>query len=187
MATMTKRSEEGVKFLADMLKCTIHGQCYYFALALHRGLEWTLVGLMEGETVVHAGVRSPEGKFWDGRGEISVDEFVRPFTRDDSWVISEVTEVMLVRKIVQEHLVEYFQKKAQGVWPELPWKTTSCQEQISSFADELEALSRKHGLWIYGSIPTMLPMVAEGYGDEAGYEITMQANGDSYTINRVFR
>ena len=53
-----------------------------------------------------------------------------------------------------------------------------------AFAADLERISRKHKLWIYGSVPTCLPAIDEGERDEAGYGVKTSLDG-SYTINRV--
>ena len=62
-----KLNEESLQILDDMARSIyLDGQCYEFAIALHRGLGWDLVGVMTGSIVGsvirHALVKSPDGK-----------------------------------------------------------------------------------------------------------------------------
>ena len=92
MATITKKAPKScVEVLTSFLAASIHGQCYHFAIALHYGLGWPIVGLVETKKIIHVGVRSPEGKIWDGRGEVSEKDFIDPFSKS-SCAIREVAE-----------------------------------------------------------------------------------------------
>jgi hypothetical protein len=187
MPTVVRKMEAmGEEFLSGMLEASIKGHCYFLAIALHRNLGWPIVGLTDNLRIIHAGVISPEGKIWDGRGEVSKEDFVRPFLFDDSFEVREVTEEMLLATgTVDDFGVEFILKKAQTVWPELPWKHGRYEDRIIAFADELEALSRKHGLWVAGAFPATLPIIFEGDGDEVGYEVQQTPDGNAYTINRM--
>lgn len=151
VATIVKKLDRiGKHFLTDLIQASIYGQCYHLAIALHHGLGWPLVGLIDNGKIIHAGVRSPEGKLWDGRGKVSEKEFVKPFSKNPP-VIRDITEDDLqTTGTVQKHAVEVMQEKAQAVWPKLPWKQKTREERVVAFADELEALSRKHKLWVCG-------------------------------------
>lgn len=184
MTTIIEEDEFGREFLISLLATSIFGQCYPLAIALHRNLGWPMVGLFSDDRIIHAGVRSPEGKIWDGRGEVSQEEFTKPFAYISN-VIRDVTEEELfARNKVSEHLVDMMTEKAQVVWPELPWKYNTFQDRIIAFADELEMLSRKHKLWICGNTPMSLPIVFKGCDDEVGYAIKPTLDGVTYTINR---
>ncbi|KKT24476.1 MAG: hypothetical protein UW11_C0046G0001, partial [Parcubacteria group bacterium GW2011_GWA2_43_9b] len=88
-------------------------------------------------------------------------------------------------KPIGQRAINFILNVAQAVWPSLPWRIESSKDRIFSFVSELEALSRKHNLWIYGSIPTMLPTIAEGQGDEFGYQLATTLDGLNFTINRI--
>lgn len=180
-------NESTREFLARLLEVSIFGSCYDFAVALYRGLSWPIVGLTDGVEIVHVGVKSPEGKIWDGRGEVSEEEFGKPFTKNHYAICDVAEKELLATGKVREHMVEIFLRIAQENWPELSWKQVTRRERVIAFADELEALSRKHKLWICGTVPAMLPVIFEGYGDEAGYEIKLSSDGNAYMINRKLR
>lgn len=188
--TIVVKKLEGVgsDMLPDLLKVSIYGDCYHFALAMHRELNWDIIGLFveDGKLPVHVGVKSSEGKIWDGRGEISEKEFIEPFVKNSAYKMREVTEEeLLVSGTVNESRVEYLQKKAQIVWPNLAWKEKTFQQRVTEFAKELEGLSRKYGLWICKTYPPDSPTIVEGYGDEVGYEISPNVHGGSFSINRI--
>jgi hypothetical protein len=72
---------------------------------------------------------------------------------------------------------------AEVMWPDLPWIDTTTAKVVA-FADELEELCRKHGLWIYGGVPADPPRLYLGGGDEGGYELFPTIDGSTHTINR---
>ncbi|MFA5777104.1 MAG: hypothetical protein WC906_01540 [Parcubacteria group bacterium] len=169
-----------------MLSSSIYGQCYNFALALHRGLGWPLIGLIVDPVIIHAGVLSSEGKIWDGRGEISEADFVEPFVEGEAYIIKEIKEEDLTHEPkVKETTIDFFLEKAQLVWPELPWKQATFMEKVKTFADELEALSRKYKLWISGTLPVAPPAIFKGCDDETGYAVKLSADGNAFFINRM--
>ncbi|GEM_PF-1118393 len=181
--------------LQVMMSGYLHGSCYVFAIALSRGLGWPLIGLMkehyDGVTafkaVWHAGVRDPEGKLWDVRGPMNEDDFGKPFDGMDlPYELKPVTEKELIAvKRVTEGEIESALKKAQALWPYLPWKSDTWISRVAAFAVDLEKISRKHKVWVRGSFPTTLPILAEGMGDEKGYKVEQTEDGVSYTINRA--
>lgn len=188
--TYISPSEETRKFLFEAMAATILSNCYPVAIALHRGLEWPLIGITDGEDIVHAGVRAPNGMLWDGRGEITEQEFEKPFLKLSSFfTIQSISENDLFIKSSPaiECWVEVMLKRAQLAWPDLPWKIRTPQDQVMAFANELEELSKKYGLWVCGMTPTSLPVVFECQDNEAArYEVELTAEGNAFTINRTF-
>lgn len=164
----------------------LDGYCYAFAIAMHKSLGWQIIGLMQGEVIRHAAVIDLDGNIWDCRGKVTTEEFGKPFKIKFPYETRLITEDVL--KLVapslaeQEIFIESLSKKAQMVWPDLPWNSDTLVVRMRTFAKELEALSRKHGLWIYGNFPTALPSIAEEDGEEKGYTLETVLGG--YMINR---
>lgn len=178
-------SRKTKKLLRDFLAATIHGNCYHFAIAMHRGLGWPIVGLVQNREIIHAGVKSPgDEKFWDGRGALSRKEFIEPFACDYLRFSDITEEDLAISKNFSEHAVEILLEKAQLAWPELPWKVETFQEKIIAFAKELKELSQKHGIWICASLPNGPPVIFKGEGDELGYRLTLSVEGNAFMINR---
>lgn len=180
--------EESQQFFLDTMAATIHGNCYPVAIALHRGLNWPLIGLTNGEDIIHAGVRAPSGMPWDGRGEITEEEFRKPFSTLLSFTIQDISENDLFNKSSPpiESWVELMLRRAQLAWPSLPWKIPTPQNRVMAFANELEELSRKHGFWVCGMTPTSLPVLFECQNSEASdYKVELTVEGNAFTINRT--
>lgn len=167
----------------------LDGGCYAFATALHRGLGWPMVGLMHGTEIRHVGVKCPDGGLCDARGFVPYESFGDPFGLSCPHELREVTEDELLREgetpEYRENLVRIALKTAEVLWPRLPWKK-SFESKISDFANELETLSKKHGLWIRSPFPTAKPLITVGDGDEGGYEIRPTADGLTFSIDRYF-
>lgn len=171
----------------------LDGSCYEFATALHRGLGWPMVGLMQktslGKPVIrHAAVRQPDGKLRDVRGEITVSEFGQPFQELElPYVVREVTENDLrdVRPVA-ERAIDLASRLAEALWPELPWLSGQ-QKRYKEFADGLEELSRRTGVWIRSQVPACPPVLADAFGEEDGYVLEQTAEGLGFTIDRSFR
>lgn len=169
-----------------LIAMCLDGECYAFAIALSRGLGWPMMGLIHKNEIRHAAVLTPDEKFWDARGAVNEAEFGKPFGVLPPYDLRPITEDDLQRvKPVHEYLMESILKKAQIVWPNLPWKADALKYRVLLFAKELEELSRKHGLWIYGSFPTALPVITEGQGNETGYELKPTIDGSSFFFNRT--
>jgi len=172
------------------IRLCLDGECYAFAIAMHRCLGWPMIGLMQGESIRHAGVIDPDGNIWDCRGKISKEEFGEPFLGikfpyETRPITEEKLRVLVPMLSNRDHFIESLSKQAQMVWPEFPWKQDTLVVRVRAFAEELEALSRKHGLWIYGNFPTALPSIAEENGEEKGYKL--ETVRGSYMINRSFQ
>lgn len=167
----------------------LDGECYAFATALHEGLGWQLVGLINGDEIRHAAVRSPEGVLYDVRGAVSEEEFGRPFSYTPPYQLREVDVKELYRSGESDEVrrlsVATARKLAETVWPELPWKDSAAKRSIA-FCDELEALCRKHNLWIRAPYPGAKPILTTGGDDEGGYEICPTFDGAAFTIDRYF-
>lgn len=176
--------KEDRESLHDMcLSIFLDGECYAFAMALSQGLGWPMVGLMQDEIVLHACVRSPDGRLHDVRGFVSEKEFAKPF-RKPPYELREITESDL-RAIRPVHVraIAYTRRMAETIWPDLPWINSSAAKAIA-FADELETLCRKHGFWITGGVPANPPRLFVTGDDEGGYELRPTLDGLAFTINR---
>jgi hypothetical protein len=186
MPTIIKKIDKiGKEFLTDFLESSIHGDCYPFAIALHRNLGWPIIGLFKKEKIIHVGVKSPDEKIWDGRGEVSEEELAEPFITSPYSIRHVAEEELVATGTVDEYTIETLLEKAQIVWPDLPWKNGTPWDKVIAFADDLEKLSRKHKLWICGNNPMSLPMIFQGQDDETGYAIEPSIDGNAFTINRA--
>ncbi|MDB5244224.1 MAG: hypothetical protein JWN18_94 [Parcubacteria group bacterium] len=172
------------KMLHD-LYCSgfLEGECYAFAIALNDGLDWPLVGLMKGDVVWHAGVWAPDGLIYDARGPLSKDAFARHFLLHPYDIRDVTTHELYATRPIDERSIKKARRLAEVLWPDLPW-IDSAVAKVKAFADELEALSRKHGLWVCGNVPANTPILFAGYGDEGGYEVRPNSLGLNYSINR---
>jgi hypothetical protein len=183
--------EESRKHLhALLMNIFLDGECYAFATALHEGLGWPLMGIVGTDGVVyHAAVQAPDGRFFDARGYVSLRDFSTPFSLPRQTLVQPVTLEMFTRKgepaFAREHSVASARRMAEDVWPELPWKDSAAARAMR-FCEELEVLSRKHGLWIRSPYPTARPHLAESGADEAGYELRRAEGGFSFTLDRYF-
>ncbi|MBP9668952.1 MAG: hypothetical protein KBE09_01545 [Candidatus Pacebacteria bacterium] len=183
IATLKKNPEDHA-LLHDMYRHVyLNGECYAFAIALNDGLGWPMVGLMKGDVIWHAGVRAPDGRIHDVRGFLSEETFASYFL-SPPFVLRTIDETMMrnTRKI-DEHTIRYARHLAETLWPELPWKETYAMK-VHAFAEELEALSRKHGFWITGSVPAQAPRLYKECGDEGGYRVCPTSDGLAYTVRR---
>jgi hypothetical protein len=176
--------------LMEGLELPIDGPCYELSIALHRGLGWPIVGLLDqsspNQKWRHAAVRNPKGGLWDARGPVTEEEFGKPFPEMGSpYIIMNINEDDLRSiRTVHEIAVEIIAKIAEALWPELPW-INGQQARYKKFADGLEALSRECNLWIGGPVPGCPPAIFPG-GDnlEKGYVLEQTADGLGFRIDR---
>jgi hypothetical protein len=164
----------------------LDGECYAFAIALHQGLGCPLIGLMEGDVIRHAGVRCPNGGIRDVRGELTEDNFgdhflsaphlIRDISIDELYLTRPIDEISIMRA----------RRLAEAAWPDLPW-IQSLAKNMKAFTDELEKLSRKHGIWIRSCVPASPPHLSYGDDAESGYELLPALDGGGFTINRSYR
>ena len=165
----------------------LYGECYAFAIALHQGLGWPIVGLYVESHADHAGVRSPDGIIFDIRGSLSEEEFGALYAKPP-YDIREISEEKLrvgwtCPRYTAEYSIQRARRIAEVLWPELPWKETRITK-IIAFADELEALCRKHKFWIRATVPASPPPLATEEGAEGGYRLRPTIDGITYTIDR---
>ena len=182
--TLKEYDYEAWKALQNMYGIFLHGECYAFALALHRGLGYRLMGLIGGNGVInHAVVAEPDGGYRDIRGVVSPEEAKKPFSVTSIRQVSE-RELYQQRPIHDRDIV-HARKVAETLWPELPWDTTAAQKVVA-FTDELEALCRKHGVWIFGAIPAQQPII-QAMDEESfrGYDLKPNPNGTMFHLERV--
>lgn len=186
VTALTGRRLEAALTLAE--RTFLDGECYAFALALHRGLGWPMVGLMDGKVIRHAAAQPALRtlQLYDVRGVTNLfgEEFGRPFGIKPPYDLREVSEEDLraVRPI-HERTIERAAYWAEVMWPHWPWKQ-GYAIRAKAFADDLEKLSRKHGLWIRSVTPTLRPVLARSKGDELGYTISMTDGDTAFTIDR---
>lgn len=167
----------------------LDGECYAFATALNVGLGWPMIGLMDGDVIRHVVVQRSDGKLHDARGPISEEELGNPFGLTLPYKLRTIVQDDLVRagesSEVRANTIRRARMLAEAIWPELPWKD-SFATRATAFADELEALSRKHRLWIRSPVPGAVPVLAIGEDDEDGYKLRPTIDGITFTINRYF-
>jgi len=168
MAEITEMDRMAKETLENSMAVSIYGNCYDLALALHRDIDCKLIGVTDGETIVHAGVLLPDGKIYDGRGEITAEEFLRPFKAENRRVVAGVTEEALIASgKVSEYKIEFYLCRARILWPDLPWKTKTKSAEILDFLEELEELCKRHKVWIRSSLSSAKPVLCEYQGDES--------------------
>ena len=189
MTTLIKTlSDESRSAIRNICLATyLDGECYAFATALHEGLGWQIVGLMQDNVIRHAIVKSPDGTLYDARGEVSEEELGKPFGISAPYDLRTVGISDLVREKelpqARDSSVATAKRFAEKLWPELPWKNPD-SEKIRSFCDELEALCRRHKLWIRAPYPGAKPVLSVHAGDEAGYTAQPTDDGFGYIIDR---
>ena len=163
----------------------LDGQCYEFAVALHRGLGWQMFGLMEGKTIRHAILESEPLKFWDVRGPLKPTDIGKPFGMVTP-SLQRITEKDLhkVRPVFDE-AVERASLVAQAMWPDLPWKAGTLQSRALGFIDELEKLCRKHKIWIRAPWPAAQIVLCAAHGDEKGFTVAPTLDGQYFIDRRL--
>lgn len=192
ISALLEEDSESHEILRDTcIRIFLDGECYAFAIALHKGLGWPMIGLMDGDVIRHVTVQRPDGKMHDARGFIKEEKFGLgcPFGLKPPYDLKEVTIDDLVRigepLEVRANTVRRARMIAEAIWPELPW-LDNFATRVTAFANELEALSRKHGLWIRSPVPAAAPVLAIGDNDEGGYKLRPTVCGTTFTIDRYF-
>lgn len=169
------------------LSTFLEGECYAFAIAIHRGTGLPIVGLMEGVVPRHAFAYWPQkSMFIDVRGEHGINgmELGKPFHHRPPYDLQDINEGRLFgQRPVEDATIAMAMCWAELLMPHLPWKKGR-MERVSKFCDELEKLCRRHGFWIRSPYPTTKPILYEADDDEDGYSIQPIATGTSYTIDR---
>lgn len=165
----------------------LEGQCYELAVAIHRGTNLPLFGLRNKDGIIwHAVVKVREGHYIDARGVVTENQLHIPFGDRSSFSLESIDEKSLTdTRPVPELLISSARRKAEMAWPELPWITSNTARAVV-FAEALERLCREHGLWIRSPYPTALPRLEPGDGDEAGYTVSLTADGVGLMIDRRY-
>lgn len=163
----------------------LDGECYAFAIALHRNLGWPMHALKVGRILRHVAVRGPDGYFYDARGRFEDAVFAKPFANvGKSYSIVPVSEGQLYdKRPISDLSIDRASGMAQIIWPDLPWLTSTFRQRSLLFLKELESLCRKHGVWIRSSLPTSGIIIDESHGDE-GFQIQLALTGQ-YFFDRV--
>lgn len=185
MITLKQLDEEERESLRAMAESIyLDGECYAFAIALHRGLGWQMRALRT-DTIRHVLLRDArDGSFWDVRGRVKLKDIGTPFGIQEFGLLDPVGEsdLFAIRR-VDDLSISRAAWMAQALWPHLPWKD-GVMQKYAAFLRELELLSQKHGVYLYASLPTAWPVLTEAAGGEVGYAFKPSVTGPSYFINR---
>ncbi len=168
------------------LAMSVHldGECYLFAIALHRALGWPLIGLMSSDVIRHALLKCGDEVYFDVRGNVLYTGIGEPFDMVPPYDLREIQEKDLAQmRPFTDFNLETVIWMAQALWPELPWKSGPLVE-AKAFLEELDTLCKKHRKWIRAPLPTTLPIICESHGDET-YSFTPSVNGRDYFFDRV--
>lgn len=184
--TLTTPHEKELQMVREMwLTTLLEGECLALASALHRGIGWPIMGIMRDDRIVHAVVRRPDGAFHDARGTVQESELGVPFKMTPPYDIRPLSEDELcVSSFKHERMIQTAMGIAALFWPDLPWKPDSLPARMIAFTDELEALSRKYGLWIRSMTYTHPVILDSAIGSEKGYTLEPLAIGSGYAIDR---
>jgi hypothetical protein len=183
--------DPAANFIADtIMGMALDGCCYELAVAIARGTGLPLVGLrgdFQGKiTLRHAGVQLPDQTILDARGPVTLFAFMSAFYPDLTASVVPISEddLRAVRPL-DEAAVHLLARLSASQWPTLPWRT-NFQMRATAFLAELEALSRKHNMWIYGPYPVAMPRISEDKSSSAGYRLLPTAEGLGLMIERHF-
>jgi len=159
------------------------GLCVALAVAIHRRTGWPLIAArnVRGE-LQHAGVRTPEGLCMDVRGEMSEWHFMTPFIASAVVPVDEGTLLREDPKIGEEDIADA-DGRLPSMFPALPGESSRAGRMMA-FADDLEAICRKHGIWLRDDGPHGM-VVYEGDGDESGFRLSFGMAGE-VRMHRVF-
>jgi hypothetical protein len=167
----------------------LHGLSYEFAIALHQGLGWPMVGLMENCVVSHAAVRM-DGLVRDARGIFDFDvpeerkAFGKPFSYELPYILSPITiEDLRAFRPMKSTFIHRARIIAEVLWPQLPWED-SYISKVRAFGEALEDVSRRHGIWLRAPFPIAAPLLSLQVGDEGGYEFNLTEDGSALSMNR---
>ncbi len=186
LSTLKEHDADQWDWLADHADSIyLDGECYAFALALHRGLGWPLVGIMQGDVVRHALVQESKETLRDVRGSVSHEEAGIPFGISAP-VFKRIEEADLFNiRPISDASIEMARKYGQTLWPELAWKERLSDKAVE-FVNDLEALCRKHGMWIWGQIHAQMPLISP-LDEEIfqGYKLAPTIHGTTFTLDRI--
>jgi len=154
----------------------LHGLCVAMAVAIHRRTGWPLIAARnERGDLIHAGVRTPSGSCMDVRGEMSDWHFMVEFKADRVVPADEATLLREDPKIDEREIA-----KAEGrlpsLFPALPRQSRRA-ERMAAFAEDLEGICRKHGIWLRDDGPHGM-IAYEGDGAEDGFSLSFGMTGE---------
>lgn len=163
----------------------LDGECYAFAIMLHRELGWPMIGLMDDNVIRHVVTQTPAGTWFDARGPVKETELGQPFGLSRPYNLRAVEEKDLrVIRPVHEASIARARDITERLGPDLPWKNAS-MERAKAFAREFEDLCKKHGIWLRSSVPDQPPLLVIAQGDETGFALTLYVNGAICSIDRT--
>src|SRR5690606_1158055 len=96
----------------------LQGGCMAFAVMAHRRTGWPMVTLRDGDgSLVHAGLRHPEGGFFDVRGQLDEAGF-----SDRFWgtLTDDTAEAVLEEYPQPPHVLERTDNHIDILFPDLP-------------------------------------------------------------------
>lgn len=189
MTTVLLKPEDDASHKEALRALYLEGECYAFAIAVHRGTGFSIVGLMEDGIIRHALIRKPNDMLFDVRGIIAEEEIGYPFFMNPPYTLRNITEYDLhaVRRIANMSII-YARLLAEELWPDLPWNVNGQENGLILFMDALEDLCRKHGFWIRACVPGSPPLIEKAHGDEGGYTLHRMLNGTTtYTFDRYLQ
>ena len=162
----------------------LDGQCYEFAMALHRGLGWPMVGLIENDVIRHALVASSERLFWDALGCVTKKKVGEPFNiRIPTLKPIDENKLRKVRPILDND-IEIASLFAEALWPNLPWQKNTFRRRTMDFLKELTSLCRRHKIWIRAPFPAAQIVLGNYYGNEKGFIASPTMDGQ-YFFDRL--
>lgn len=163
----------------------LKGSCFEFAIALHRSLGFPIIGLIADDTIHHAAVKCPDGQLFDARGHFPAAEFGKPFGLGPFNETREITETDLFDdREIQERAINMALRCAEALWPEESW-TDSLASKALAYAEEIEEVSRKHGLWLWGGVATCPPLISDIPNEEvSGYTVRPLATIGGFSLHR---
>ena len=136
-----------------------------FAIALHRALGWKIVGVLDGDKLVHAGLLDEgENCLFDARGRVGggfCADTLKDMTESELYTLKPTSEAEIGEAL----------QRAKVLWPTLPWKEGEPADRHVAFLRELEELSRKHNVWVTPIHAVTPPLVSESEGTEMGYDL----------------
>lgn len=190
MAVIRKPDKDIMESMRNLCKSMfLDGECYAFAIALHRGLGWPILGLVINNEIRHAFLNpridnADSGILFDARGYIAKEKLGKPFGVNQPYELRQIEEKDLyAARPIMKNFIDKARQFAEILWPDLPWKGGTRANKILAFANGLESLSRKCELWIRSPFPGSLPLLAEGCDDES-YSLKIMADGLTYSIDR---
>ncbi len=173
--------------LSNMLY--LDGECYAFAIALHRLTSWTIVGLMQGDVPFHAAVRDDRNRLRDFRGVVPHAKFGPHFGMYPPYDLRDLVPDDLLRvRPVSEHSIATALTLAEAIWPDLPQPPWCRRARAVRFAEALERVCHEHGMWFTAPIPGThgWPFLTFDDDDRQGIELRPAITGNSFYVNSHF-